>query len=276
MSIPARRIAPWEEELVDTASFSWRFLAEGDSWFSFGSFFGNSLLDALEFDRRTLIVQTAMPGDTLSRMADWWKDLNFANQLGGAIATRFDAILLSGGGNDLVHALSASLPGAGVLRLFTPANPPATAADCIDEAAWARFETYLRANFGEISRRVQASRANRDVPVFIHTYDFATPREAGFGFGRGPWLCRAFEAHNIPRMRWVPLMDELLTRLRALLLDLGLPNTHVVDSLGTLRRADTTDTGETLHWVNEIHPSAEGYRLLARVWKREIERVLPD
>ena len=92
MSIPVHRIAPWEAELVDMASYGWRFLAEGDSWFSFGSFFGNSLLDAMVFDRRTLIIQTAMPGDTLSRMADWWKDLNFANLLGGAIATPFDAI----------------------------------------------------------------------------------------------------------------------------------------------------------------------------------------
>jgi lysophospholipase L1-like esterase len=273
-SIKARRIAPWEEDLVDTGSFAWRFLAEGDSWFSFGSFFGNSLLDALEFDRKTLIIQTAMPGDTLSRMADWWKDLNFANLLGGAVAEPFDAILVSGGGNDLVHALSAASPGAGVLRLFTPAEPPITAADCIDADAWSRFESYLRANFREISRRVKASRVNGSAPVFIHTYDFATPREAGFGFGRGPWLCRAFQAHNIPPMRWVPLMEELDSRLRTVLLDLDLRNVHVVDTLGTLQRADVADEGETLHWVNEIHPSAEGYRVLARAWKREVEAVL--
>lgn len=71
-------------------------------------------------------------------------------------------------------------------------------------------------------------------------------------------------------------MDELLTRLRTLLLSLGLRNVHVIDTLGTLQRADVTDTGETLHWVNEIHPGAEGYRVLAGAWKREIESVLTD
>lgn len=274
MSIKARRIAPWEQDQVDTASFAWRMLAEGDSWFSFGSFFGNSLLDALEFDQRTLIIQTAMPGDTLSRMADWWKDLNFNNLLAGAVATPFDAILISGGGNDLINALSTQTPGGGVLRLFNPNEPPMSAEDCIDEEAWAKFEKYLHANFREISKRAKGSRANSGTPVFVHTYDFATPRESGFGLGRGPWLCRAFQAHNIPEMRWVPLMDVLSSRLQALITGLDFPNVHVIDTLGTLQRADPSDEGETAHWLNEIHPSREGYRELAKAWKKSVESVL--
>ena len=278
MSIKAHRIAPWElgsgELAHDVTQYGQHFLAEGDSWFSFGSFFGNSLLDELAFDKRTLITQTAMPGDTLSRMADWWRDPNFNNLLSGATAWKFDAVLLSGGGNDLINALCENQPGSGVLKLFTPALPPATLADCIAEANWTLFETYLRANFKEMSRRVKASALNSATPIFIHTYDFAVPRDSGAGFGKGPWLRPAFRAHNIPETRWVPLMEELFGRLQGILQNLGLANVHVVDTLGTLTRAQTTDPGNTQHWLNEIHPNATGYAELAKVWKREIEPVL--
>jgi lysophospholipase L1-like esterase len=279
MSIKAHRIAPWElgsgEAQHDVTLYQRHFLAEGDSWFSFGSFFGNSLLDALEFDKRALITQTAMPGDTLSRMADWWRDLNFNNLLSGATAWRFDAVFISGGGNDLINALQRSDPGTGVLKKFLPGNPPVNAQDCIDTAAFARFDTYLRANFGEISQRVAASALNAGAPIFVHTYDFATPRDSGAGPGKGPWLCEAFRAHNIPEMMWVPLMELLFGRLRSLIMQLALPNVFVIDTLGTLVRAQTTDTGPTLHWLNEIHPNADGYRELAKRWKQGVEAVLP-
>lgn len=278
MSTKAHRIAPWElgsgEAQHDVTRYDWHFLAEGDSWFSFGSFFGINLLNQLEFDKRTLITQTAMPGDTLSRMADWWRDLNFNNLLTGAIAWRFDAILISGGGNDLINALAERKPGSGVLKLFRPDTPPADAVECVKEEAWSLFETYLRANFREISRWVKDSTLNSTAPVFVHTYDFATPRDSGADFGKGPWLCEAFRAHNIPPDLWVPLMELLFGRLRDLIVQLPLPNVHVVDTVGTLERAQTTDTAETRHWLNEIHPNAKGYGELAAVWKQKVHSVL--
>lgn len=278
MAIKAHRIAPWElgsgEAQHDVSRYGWHFLAEGDSWFSFGSFFGNSLLDALAFETRTLITQTAMPGDTLSRMADWWRDANFDNLLSGRTAWHFDAILISGGGNDLINAMTEREPGRGILKRFNPTEPPLDTADCVDEDAWSQFDSYLRANFGEISARVRRSRLNAQAPVFVHTYDFATPRACGAGFGRGPWLCAAFQAHNIPQTRWIALMEELFGRVRAIVLDLQLPNVHVVDTVGTLERALPTDLGETRHWINEIHPNAQGYAELAKAWKREVESVL--
>lgn len=276
----AHRIAPWElgngEAQHDASRYEWHFLAEGDSWFSFGSFFGNSLLDALAFDQSTLITQTAMPGDTLARMADWWRDANFDNLLSGRTAWRFDAILLSGGGNDLIEALQEKQPGTGVLRRFAPGAPPRDPQDCIDEDAFAQLARYLRANFAEVRPRADASALNAATPMFLHTYDFATPRDSGAGFGKGPWLCSAFRAHGIPEPLWVPLMELLFARLRELIrrLEQDLRNVFVVDTCGTLERAPPGDAGETRHWLNEIHPNRAGYALLAQVWKARVEAVL--
>jgi hypothetical protein len=51
--------------------------------------------------------------------------------------------------------------------------------------------------------------------------------------------------------------DALLT------LDDPANNVHVVDTRGTIARAEPNTTGLSGDWINEIHPDAHGYALLA-------------
>jgi hypothetical protein len=265
-----------------------RFLAQGDSWFSFGSLnpmaTGN-VLDGMAFTVDTCVVNCAHPGDTLNHMVDKRREPMFANMLLGHQAWRWDAILLSPGGNDLIDFIrvpQADAQGQPVpphLRgLLTPAErgQPASAAGYISEAGWATFVQYLVPQFQEFAAmRDSAGSQSQGVPIFVHTYDFITPRNAGAGLGVGPWLFPALVAYQVPPDQWFPLTRIFLGRLTALLRDIELPNFHVFDTQGLLTPADAGSTGDSHDWANEIHPNPGGYRKLGAAWARGIEAVMP-
>lgn len=283
MTIAVQLIRPerlgFGEDGVMPPAGGWHMLAEGDSWFSFGSVLGNSLLNRLRFDRATLVTATSQPGDSLRHVVDWRRDPNFVTLVqGGRRGNRawtFDAVLLSAGGNDLIDAVNDRFVDQQLLRLLAPGAEPASAADCLHEDAWQRFESYLRVNFSFISDLVGNSVKNAATPIFIHSYDYPTPRDApSLRFVNGPWLYPALRAHRIPPALWMPVTDLLIDRLAGVLQTLGLPNVHLIDTRGTLIRAEPGAFAESNDWRNEIHPTAAGYAKLAERWCIAIEAVL--
>jgi len=264
---------------VDPFPGGWHMLAEGDSWFSFGSVGGNSLLNALHFERKTLVTSCSKPGDTLRHMVDWKRDPWFSRLLDGGrnanLAWTFDAVLLSAGGNDLIDAVSDKFVDQQLLKLIAPGATPASAADCVHDDAWEKFETYLRANFTELSAFVGNSRKNADTPIFIHAYDYPTPNDApSLRHVSGPWLFPAMVAHNIPHALWTALADHLIDRLAGVLQTLDLANVHLIDTRGTCQRAVLGATGRSNDWINEIHPTSGGYAKLADRVQGAVEAVL--
>ncbi|PNG52110.1 MULTISPECIES: GDSL-type esterase/lipase family protein [unclassified Variovorax] len=266
------------ERSVSPSDFGWHMLAEGDSWFSFGSLLGNNLLNRLGFTRSTLVTNTARPSNTLAHVADWWHDPAFSTLIAGGRRGRqgwaFDAILLSGGGNDLIDAINDRLVDQQLLRLLPPGSDPALPEDCIHPEAWAAFETYLRTNFAMVSQLASGSRQNAGTPIFVHTYAYPTPNDAPAAPGSGPGLLPALEAHRIPEPMHRPLADHLIDRLAGVMRTLGLANVHVIDTLGTLNRAAAGARGDSNDWLNEIHPNPQGYGKLALAWRAAIEGVI--
>ena len=255
--------------------FTCHYLAEGDSWFSLAALPGGNLLQELRLERSALIVNSADPGDTLRHMVEWRQNIPFVNLLARKnFAFRWDAILLSAGGNDLIDAALAS---PGILRRLTAAS--ANAADYIDEPNFAALESYLRANFEElVALREDSDSPNKGVPIVIHTYDFPTPRPAparllGLVGVFGPWLFKAFTEHDVPQELWQTLSDELLRRLADILTSLNLPNVRVINTLGTLDRAAADSTGDSGDWLNEIHPNRNGRRKLADKWAAVLDAL---
>ena len=283
MSIRAQIIRPdrlgFGDNAVAPPGGGWHMLAEGDSWFSFGSVLGNSLLNQLHFSRSTLVTATSSPGEALRRMVDWRRDPNFISLVDGARrgnrAWTFDAVLLSGGGNDLIDAVNDKLVDQQLLKLVAPGDEPGSAAECVHEDAWQKFEAYLRANFTAISQLVGNSVKNAATPVFIHSYDYPTPNDApALRFVSGPWLRPAMLAHRIPPGLWVALADHLTDRLAGVLQSLQLANVHLIDTRNTLQRAELGAFAESNDWLNEIHPTAAGYAKLADRWEAGVEAVL--
>jgi hypothetical protein len=272
--------------------FGFRFLAEGDSWFSIGTLNpleNSNLLFEMQFERSACAVNCAQPGDTLKRMSQMGTDPRFIDALCGRRARLWDAILLSCGGNDLIEAVSSPpVDGSGapvppMLRLLLTEpewGPPELGAPrYLSDAGWDTFSTYAQANLEHLlGLRERGPSAGQ--PVFLHGYAFPTPRAAGAELGMGPWLLPALQRYAIPDADGVVVAHELLRRLGALLAasaadSARFPNLHFFDTAAIpIDAALPGTTGLSGDWVNEIHLTRAGYGKLAVPWAAAIEATL--
>jgi len=274
-------------EQPDNPDYPWHFLAEGDSWFTIAAIPSSNLLLELRLGRWTQVLNLAYPGDTLRNI----EDLTGNKDLKRFLAKRnfcspFDALLLSGGGNDLIDGV-----GRLIRRKPRPGADPAAAESYVDTVALAALLLRVQAAFATIlSVRDSAHSLSRGSPAFVHTYDYATPRDAPARFVgaigiAGPWLFKAFAGSGIDITLQQRIADLLTDALAGALLELdsangasgkALPAFHVVDTRDTLVRANPTERGNSNDWINEIHPNLDGYRKIAARLSARINEVLLD
>jgi lysophospholipase L1-like esterase len=250
-----------------------KVLAKGDSWFSSGSFPVCNMLQQMRFSRSACILNLAIPGDTAAAMSERiqnWQD-QFSFQVGVQDAPRWDAILISAGGNDMINALPHLIRGGINFH---------HARDYVDSEALFALEQGLVASYARIvSFRDREGSPNRGVPIFAHTYDYTAPSCAPARFYdlvtiAGPWLSP--QMRDIPGHLWSPLSNYLLDCMANTLrlLEVTLPNVVVIDTRGTLCSVRSETTRRCGDWQNEIHPSRAGYRKLAPVVASAVDRHL--
>ncbi len=250
-----------------------KVLAKGDSWFSTGSFPVCNMLQQMQFSRSACILNLAIPGDTAAAMSERiqnWND-EFSFQVGAHDAPRWDAILMSAGGNDLINALPHLIRGG---------INSHRASDYVDSEALFALEQGLVASYARIvSFRDRESSPNRGVPIFVHSYDYMTPSCAPARFYdlvtiTGPWLSPQMRA--VPRHLWIPLSNYLIDRVANTLrsLEVTLPNFVVIDTRGTLCSVRPETSRRCGDWQNEIHPSRAGYQKLAPTVASVVDRHL--
>jgi lysophospholipase L1-like esterase len=276
----------------DLSSRAFRFLAEGDSWFTIGTLnllANSNLLFEMEFEQSACAINCASPGDTLKHMAQMNADRNFADLLFGRRARFWDAIILSCGGNDLIDAVGTppvDQNGQAVppeLRLLLQQGewgPPEMGAQrYLSDAGWQTFRTYVGANFDHMVAMRERG-PSRGQPVFLHGYAFPTPRPAPAGLGSGPWLLPALQRYAVPDEDGILVAHELLKRLNVLLAEVAadqarFPHVHWFDSTAVPIDAALPHTeGVSGDWINEIHLTRAGYGKIARPWAAAIEATL--
>lgn len=272
--------AEFQQSLND---YSRVFLAEGDSWFSYGSTKLRNVFSSMQLPYRACLLNISEPGDTLRRMHETTRNEQFFFYLQNKSGRRWSAIFLSGGGNDLMDALwNKSAQRSEILvRPNAPGSiDQSNLRSVIDEDALASLLSYIKLNVAQIVAQGRDGRGSdsKDVPLFMHTYALAQPRNAPVRHvGGGPWLFPACVWLGIDPALWLDLSRLLLEELAACIKSIDLPNFHVVDTLAlttTLIPAAAGTTGDSNDWDNEIHPNRGGYKKLADTWAVEIDRLL--
>jgi lysophospholipase L1-like esterase len=193
-------------------------------------------------------------------------------------ALRYHAILLSGGGNDLIDALR---PKDGSPPIIVPRSGRVrdTAKAYVDAAALQALTDNVLAGYRRLIALRDGSDANAGTPIVLHTYDYPTPRNAKAKLlghpAIGPWLLPALRAAAVPEKFYRGVTDRVFNAQAKALLTLHDPanGVHVVDTRNTIARADPGTTELSGDWINEIHPDAHGYALLAKKVAKTLARL---
>jgi lysophospholipase L1-like esterase len=254
----------FNDEQIDFNQYDYRLLGEGDSWFAWAHLNlapSSNVLEQLTFRKPAVVVSLAYSGDVIRDISDSRHNMAFQFELQ---ALHYDAILLSGGGNDLIDALQP----AGGPAIIVPGNG-STAKSYVDMAALRALTGDVIASYRRLIALRNSSDANGVTPIVLHTYDYPTPRNAKAKFlgqsARGPWLLPAMKSAAVPGGLYNAVTDIVFDALAESLLKLDDPvnHVHVVDTRNTIQRAELDTVGLSGDWINEIHPDAHGYALLA-------------
>ena len=233
-------------------------IAEGDSWFCYPQdrryVPANAPQDlTLPLATKYKLLNMAKPGDLATEMAGFReKDLAIY-----AAYYKADVLILSCGGNDLVHGRSLqSLLHPGDLQ-----NP----ADYLKLSFWAVLERVI-VSIEEMIKT--ARRARPDIRVITHGYDRAIPRQ------NGAWFGEPMAALGIPQARWTAIAQTIVNEFnielagRVAALDRSLANGR-----GEIVHLDLRGTVGANEWFDELHPTTGGFAKIAAKFDAEIKRL---
>jgi hypothetical protein len=165
-----------------------------------------------------------------------------------------DAILVSGGGDDVVGDQF-------IIYL---------------DYAGGKLSTRVQGVMDSVEASYQALFQFRDLhapntPIFGHCYDYAIPNGVGVVF-QGPWLQPSLSFSGYNYAEGLAIVKDAIDRLYAMLKGLASVkknNFFLVDTRGTLTR----DTLQPLGWANEIHPYTAGFVALAQKFIPALQHV---
>jgi hypothetical protein len=255
---------------VEKTASAKRCLCFGDSWFQYPPRpIDIEKLLARAF-RDTLFLNEGVAGRD---SAQWKLGLPRVQREIGTF--RFDAILLSNGGNDIVgeelrEYLKTPAQAQAIGATAWGAIPP----EVFDHVRLELFEYALGYAIKDLREVVQyRDMYSRDSIIFVHTYDYIYPDGSPFELGPvtvGPWAKPALEDVGLTDLasqrvvtNW--LLDQFARALKAFASQNA--NMRVIDSRGTLT--------SKRQWQNEIHPTKSGFALIVdECWVPALTGVL--
>jgi len=248
-------------------------IAEGDSWFNYPF---DDVLRLLEDEHGYEIESVAHFGDSVEAMAyEGGQFEQFARRLEKLLRHDQipDAILLSGGGNDIAGDEFA------ILLNHAASGLPVLNQDIIRGLIDVRVRNayaFMISRLTELSKHY----LDRALPVITHGYDYPIPDGRGFIGGffilPGPWLEPGFRqkgfediSANAKVMR--DLIDEFNVMMKALSATPQFKHVRHLDLRGTLATGSTYKKD----WANELHPTAKGFTEVASKFAEVIGELGP-
>ena len=237
--------------------------AEGDSWFDYPvPFFGGGVIPRLEKQLGVPILNLAKAGDEVRYMLGVKERKLLIEQFtrGCPAGGPWDAMLFSGGGNDIVDN-----PMALWVRDFNANVPPAA---LIHQARFDAALALVRAGYEDlIGLRDSLSPQTR---LFFHGYDFAIPD------GRkichlGPWLKPTFDLRGFPTQKSRFDVTKILLQQFAAMLQSLESHAQVtfINGQGTLAPQPSS-------WHNELHPAKDGFNAFATLFHKTLKAAFPN
>jgi hypothetical protein len=236
--------------------------AEGDSWFDYPPFLiKGGVIPRLESRLGVPILNMAKAGDEVRFMLGVEQRIRLAECLteGCPAGGPWDALLFSGGGNDIVDN-----PMALWVRDWNPAVPPAT---LINQPRFDVALALVRAGYEDlITLRDQLSPGTH---LVFHGYDFAIPDGRGICH-LGPWLKPTFDLRGFPtRASAFAVVEAMLKQFAAMLTTLTAhPKVTFINGQGTLAPQPSA-------WHNELHPNKDGFEKFADLFHQELRAIFP-
>jgi len=236
-------------------------VAEGDSWFDYPL---HDVLTMLEDEHGFDVESVAHKGDTVEDMAYSGGQFDdFARLLEKVLRQGRvpDAILLSGGGNDIAGNEFAML-----LNHAASGLPPIN-----DDVVRGVIDVRTRNAYASLIsglKEIAMQLLKRPIPVVVHGYDYPVPDGrgflGGFGFLPGPWLQPGFQRKGFGDVDAnTAVVGTLIDRFNAMLRQLsrsdGFEHVRYVDLRDTLSHA----AGYKRDWANELHPTKSGFAAVA-------------
>ncbi len=229
-------------------------LADGDSWFDYPL---GGLLPGERTDVLAQLGSMGSPPPEILSLAHWGdaatKEVGLSRRrrivqnLENPANGKFDAILMSGGGDDIV--------GDPMPIWLNHASD--VGGDPTQAIAISRFTAILdtvRASYESLADL--RTRHAPGVPIFFHDYDFAIPTDLGV-CAQGPWLQPALDYYGwTDQTVGTAIVHDMLSRFATVLGQFAkkTPDVFLVPTQGTLTPSQ---------WANELHPTPDGFKLIA-------------
>ena len=243
-----------------------RLIAEGDSWFRY--ILGTTIVDKLAYQLEMPILNLADAGDTMTEMIDEVGRLKRSLRTMAEKGLAFDALVFSGGGNDIVHAMDYFLKNNVYLSTSEP-----NISEIVDQKILENKLDEIVKNYVKLNSAIEES--SPDTHVFMHQYDYLQEGLLGEGASiAGPWVGHSFDK-KYGKGGWdkkggKAVIDYVVNQLAERLDQFASSHMRftLVRSLGSL---------DWKHWEggDEIHPNEEGFRKIARLFRNAIEECFP-
>lgn len=246
------------DELVADNPNAMKILAEGDSWFAYPPKYivlghASNVVAQLGKNKDMVIYSSASSGDEAVSMLSGAEKRSLCKHIK---ENNYDFLLFSGGGNDIVGSYDFDF-------LLQTRKPGDSWESCINEARLTNKLEMLRLVYEELIERIREYAGKPEIKIITHTYDLAIPSMVGFKlFNAAPlgksWMGPFLSDKGIKDpMEQQQIVKHILGKFREMLLEIQtkFPDRfYVVDTWGSVRDDQ---------WLNEIHPTPEGFKVVA-------------
>jgi hypothetical protein len=245
-------------------------LSDGDSWFDYPLNGFPPLIATTDIiaqlpalcNPKPFILNLSHYGDATTTELGLTRVQKVINALTNPCNGPFDAILFSGGGNDIVgDPFCIWLNDASSVG-----DDPAQALNM------PRFNAVLDLAKASYEDLIGVRNDNRrNAPIFVHAYDFAIPSGIGASCGIGPWLKPSLDycgwADPAQAAQIVKNALTLFGQMLANLANVPANNMIYIQTQGTLN--------ELASWDNELHPKPPGFVQFATLFKNALAAKFP-